>query len=53
MKAFIDTNVPLGVLARREPFYEDSAAIWSLAEQGKLEGVGLGGELREHFFPDP
>ena len=39
MRLFIDTNVLLDVLARREPFYEDSAAVWSLAEQGKVEGL--------------
>jgi predicted nucleic acid-binding protein len=39
MKAFIDTNVVLDVLAERWPHYEDSAAVWSLAEQGKVEGL--------------
>ncbi len=39
MKAFIDTNVLLDVLAQREPFYEHSAAVWSLAEEGKVEGL--------------
>jgi predicted nucleic acid-binding protein len=39
MKAFIDTNVLLDVLGERAPFYEDSAAVWSLAEQGKAEGL--------------
>ena len=39
MKAFIDTNVLLDVLGERQPFYEDSAAVWSLAEQGKVEGL--------------
>lgn len=35
---FIDTNVLLDVLDHREPFYKDSAAIWSLAEKGKVRG---------------
>ncbi len=39
MKAFVDTNVLLDVLAERGSFYEDSAAVWSLAEQGKVEGL--------------
>jgi len=39
VKAFIDTNVLLDVLAKRESFYEDAATVWSLAEQGKVEGV--------------
>ncbi len=34
-----DTNVLLDVLAKREPFYEDSAAVWTLAEQGKVRGL--------------
>jgi len=38
MKVFFDTNVLLDVLAKRAPFYEDSAALWTLAEQGKIRG---------------
>jgi predicted nucleic acid-binding protein len=38
MNVFIDTNVLLDVLAKREPFYEDSATVWTLAEQGKIRG---------------
>ncbi len=37
MKVFVDTNVLLDVLAKREPFYGDSARIWSLAERGRIE----------------
>jgi predicted nucleic acid-binding protein len=39
MKVFIDTNVLLDVLAKREPFLADSATIWTLAETGKIEGL--------------
>lgn len=39
MKVFVDTNVLLDVLARREPFYSDSARVWSLAERGKIEAL--------------
>jgi len=38
MNVFVDTNVLLDVLAKREPFYQDSAAVWTLAEQGKIRG---------------
>ena len=38
MKAFYDTNVLLDVLLRREPFCEDSARAWTLAEMGRIEG---------------
>jgi len=37
MKIFVDTNVLLDVLAKREPFYREAARIWSLAERGKIE----------------
>jgi len=39
MNIFIDANVLLDVLAKREPFYDDSAAVWTLAEQGKVRGM--------------
>ena len=38
MKVFVDTNVLLDVVAKREPFYADAAQIWSLAERGGIEG---------------
>jgi predicted nucleic acid-binding protein len=38
MNAFYDTNVLLDVLLKREPFYEDSARTWALAEKGRLRG---------------
>jgi predicted nucleic acid-binding protein len=38
MKVLIDTNVLLDVLTKREPFYKDSAVIWSLAEEKIIEG---------------
>ena len=38
MRAFVDTNVVLDVVAERKPFYGDSVAVWTLAEQGKLDG---------------
>jgi predicted nucleic acid-binding protein len=38
MNVFIDTNILLDVLARREPFYDDSAQVWTLAETGRISG---------------
>jgi predicted nucleic acid-binding protein len=35
---FIDTNVLLDVLANREPFYTDSARVWTLVERGQIKG---------------
>ena len=34
----VDTNVLIDVLAQREPFYADSARLWTLAEQGRIKG---------------
>ncbi|MCB0629556.1 MAG: PIN domain-containing protein [Saprospiraceae bacterium] len=36
IKVFIDTNIVLDLLAKREPFYEDAAKIFSLADRGKM-----------------
>ncbi len=38
MNVFVDTNVLLDVLARREPHYADSAQVWTLAETGRIDG---------------
>lgn len=37
MIIFIDTNILLDVLARRSPFYDDAAKIWSMAETGEVK----------------
>jgi predicted nucleic acid-binding protein len=39
VKAFFDTNVLIDVLAERRPFYADSAAVQTLAEDARLEGL--------------
>jgi predicted nucleic acid-binding protein len=38
VKVFIDTNLLLDVLAQREPFYADSAEVWTLAELSRIAG---------------
>ena len=38
MRIFVDTNILLDVLTKRAPFYENSAMIWSLVEQGIVTG---------------
>jgi len=38
VNVFLDTSVLLDVLARREPFYSDSAEVWTLAERGQVRG---------------
>jgi predicted nucleic acid-binding protein len=47
MKVFVDTNVLLDVLARREPFHAEAARIWSLAPSKRIVAI-----LRENFV-DP
>lgn len=39
MKVFLDTNILVDILARREPFYENALRIGMLAEAGKVEGI--------------
>lgn len=38
MKVFFDANVLFDVLSQREPFYSDSAGVWTLAESGQIRG---------------
>jgi predicted nucleic acid-binding protein len=38
MKVFLDTNVLLDVLAKREPHCVAGAEVWSLAERGAISG---------------
>ena len=50
MKAFIDTNLVLGVLAERSPFYETSARIWELVESRDLEGYLSATSITDLFY---
>jgi predicted nucleic acid-binding protein len=34
---FIDTNIVLDLLGKRDPFYEDAAKLFSLADRGKVK----------------
>jgi predicted nucleic acid-binding protein len=36
-KLFIDTNIVLDLLAKREPFYESSAKLFSLADGNEIQ----------------
>jgi len=36
-KLFIDTNIVIDLLAKREPFYENTAKLFSLADKGKIK----------------
>lgn len=39
LRLLIDANIVLDVLAKREPHYTTSAAVWTLVEQGQVEGL--------------
>ena len=34
---FVDTNIVIDLLAKREPFYEAAAKLFSLADRGKVK----------------
>jgi len=36
-KLFVDTNIVIDLLAKREPFYEDAAKLFSLADKNKIK----------------
>jgi len=36
-KLFIDTNIVLDLLGKREPFYDDAAKLFSLADRSKVK----------------
>jgi predicted nucleic acid-binding protein len=46
----VDTNVLLDVLARREPFFTDSAKVWTLAETGQVTGFVSALSLPNLFY---
>jgi predicted nucleic acid-binding protein len=39
MNVFLDTNVVLDVLAKRQPFHDEAARIWALAERGRISAL--------------
>lgn len=36
VKLFVDTNILIDVIAKRDPFYHEAAALFTLAENGKV-----------------
>lgn len=36
-KLFIDTNIVIDLLAKREPFYAQAATLFSMADRGKIK----------------
>jgi predicted nucleic acid-binding protein len=39
VRIFVDTNLLLDVLVKREPFYTAAARVWTLAETGACEAL--------------
>jgi len=50
MKVLIDTNIVLDVLAKREPYYKNSAEILKLAETGKLTAFITANSVTDIFL---
>jgi predicted nucleic acid-binding protein len=50
VKLFLDINVILDVLANREPWVEDSAAVLSLLETDEFEGVAAAHTITTLFY---
>ncbi|MEW6755310.1 MAG: PIN domain-containing protein [Candidatus Latescibacterota bacterium] len=50
MRLFLDINVILDVLANREPWVENSAAVLSLLESDEFEGVAAAHSVATLFY---
>jgi predicted nucleic acid-binding protein len=50
MNVFVETYVLLDVLAQREPFYADSARVWTLAETGQITAFASAADLPTLFY---
>ena len=50
MRLLLDVNVILDVLAKREPWFEDSAAVLSLLEADEFEGIAAAHSVTTLFY---
>ena len=50
MKVFVDTNIIIDILERREPFFQDSYRIIQLGLQGKLETLMSAGSVTDVYY---
>jgi predicted nucleic acid-binding protein len=50
MKVFVDTNIIIDILDRRQPFFEDSYKLIQLAVQGKLEAFMGAGAVTDVYY---
>jgi len=49
-KGFVDTNVILDVLLKRDPFYQDSLKIFRLAEWGEIRACVSASSITDIFY---
>ena len=50
MKVLVDTNIILDALLHRDPFYEDSRAVYELVEQGQIIGCVSSSAVTDVFY---
>ena len=50
MKVLVDTNVILDTLFHRAPFYDDSRALYTLVEQGRITGYVSSSAMTDIFY---
>jgi predicted nucleic acid-binding protein len=50
LSAVIDANVVLDVLQRREPWFDDAAAVMAAAETGRFKGMIAGHTVTNVFY---
>jgi predicted nucleic acid-binding protein len=50
VRLFLDVNVILDVLAKREPWFEDCAAVLSLLEADEFEGIAAAHSITTLFY---
>jgi predicted nucleic acid-binding protein len=50
MKAVIDTNIVLDILAHREPFFEQSQLVMQLVAEGKVEGSITANTITDIYY---
>jgi predicted nucleic acid-binding protein len=49
-RVLFDLNIVLDVLIKREPHYPNSARLWSLSENGQIEGILAGHSFTTLFY---
>lgn len=49
-KALVDTNVIMDIACRREPFYDDSAGVFTKIDKNKLQGYVSASIVTDVFY---